>query len=371
MPRILIKLLALSLISASGCSSFFEYPLPNCPRSVPNGWINPDNQVKIHDATFLGSKLYIASSAGLLEIESSRLSRTFKCSSTVPDDFTDATTDWANTQIWVRNLRAGKSLLRFDGSNWYDVGLPPKSEPYTRRDVSVLDMFSTDKQFWLQVTGNVWRWDHNRLSWIDEAFPDVGCPSDWPDLKLASSSCFASIAPLGNKAAFIFHSKFLGTHRDGRLEPDFQKILVPDTVWIRHDDKWMNLISEPIEGLYTRKVVSGQERSYVQTYQDRLFRITPNSIGPIPSLGKIDAMTASTEGNLVVAFFGRGVFEYRDVWIKRFDYPFASIDGHSVKIAEGNGQIALIYAAPIVEGQQNRSSRLWTYANEQLNEIQF
>lgn len=370
----LIAMTTVLSMSAIGCSLFFEYPLSECPQvlseeRVSRALRNRGLNFGFSSAAFFGEKFYVGTGSGLFEFDSMRPLRGFKCFAATWDSFEEVTSDRANNLLWTYNSRTA-TLLRFDGTSWFSVPLPPPDERYySREDIYTFRMFSTESHFWLQIAKSAWRWDNRNASWIAEPLPQTDCQV-FNKTNDKAIGCFASIAPLRNTTLLIVHSDLSGEGWDKKAHHDLPTPHV-DRIMFRYGDKWIEVTAEPPQGFYTKDVAVGSQYAYVRTYDDLLFRISESTVEQLPSLGKIDVMTATSDGNLLVGFQGHGIFEYKDNWTKRFDYPFASLEDYYVVIAEADGRLALAWNSPLIDGKKTAPARLWITHQGKLNEITF
>ncbi|MEZ5422888.1 MAG: hypothetical protein R2682_07310 [Pyrinomonadaceae bacterium] len=360
-------------IMLAGCSALRSgRPLPNCPVWASGeelaGLLDDRGRsgLSLYDATFFQGKLYVGSSVGLLVFEESHLKGAFKCVSGSYDHFSDVVADPANGQLWVRNIFIDEPLKRFDGGSWRSIEIPIGPQPLTRLDIQKLKFFPAAKEFWMQTSGAIWRWDNTSLHWIAVPLPSVGCQLDPDGKSLAAGFCFVSIAPLEGGTALVFRSTL--SELDQPLK---REATGPDRIFVEQDGEWKNITPPDLQELYVKDIVSSGDVTFARTFDDSLFRISTIGLERIPSHGKIDALTVTQEGTLLAGFSDEGIFEFRDGWVKRFDYP-TNIDGNDVvRLNESEGNILLLLRNFAVDenGEKLEDDRMWLNANGQLNEV--
>jgi len=357
----------------SGCSALRSgRPLPSCPVRISGEKLadllddRGRSGLSLYDAAFFEGKLYVGSSVGLLVFEEYHLKGAFKCVSGPSDHFSDVIADPANGQLWVRNIFIDKPLIRFDGGSWHSIEIPIGPQPLTRLDIEKLKFFPAAKGFWMQTSSAVWRWDNTALHWIAVPLPNVDCPVERDGDNLGAASCFVSIVPLKEVSAFVFRSS-LSAH-DQRSKPEASN---PDRIFVQQNGEWKNITPAEFQDLYVKDIVSAGGVTFARTFDDSLFRISTDGVERIPLHGKIDALTVTSEGTLLAGLSDEGIFEFRDGWIKRFDYP-TTIDGNDVvRINEYEGKTLLLLRnfAFDEKGEKLEDDRIWLNANGQLSEL--
>ncbi len=378
--RFSLLTVALIFCIATNNCGFLNILNPNCPQVLSQKTAASNisklvkNNGRLDVAAFFQGNLYIETGAGLFEYSSLGINRGYTCSfDSGPDDFSKTVYDAAHGLLWTYNIRTA-TLLRFDGKVWSSVSLPPPDERgyYSRGDIQSFQMYSTDSHFWLQISMGVWRWDNEDSSWVSESLPTLECPSGFDDLKLKPSACFASLIPLSGNTLAIFHSRDLqGLVVDGKLSSDLSTI-PPDRIFVKKQGGWVEKVIKNSNGLYTKEVALSGEHGFVRTFDGSLFRISESAAERLPTIGQVDAITVTAEGNLLAGFHSKGIFEYKDGnWAKRFDYPFSSIEGDRVTLIENNGRIAMAWNAPLVNMKRAGPPRLWVAGNGELKEISF
>lgn len=360
------------LLSFSTCSLFdrpldpspTEYSAEDANRIVKNNLAG----LGITGVAFFNGKLYVASTLGLMEYEGDKLVRLYKWNSGSWDTVHNLSFDRTNKSLWLNHYRDAK-LFRFDGFAWQNVDRPKKMHdlPFTRDDLSQgFQGFSISGSFWVQGAGQAWRWVPDSNNWEPVQMPDVTCEIENKQNSVASG-CFASIAPSRDRFRIIVHSAISG--RDYGRTPTNAPKPFPDHVLSLEGNNWHEVLPETREGLYTKRVLVGDEFAYIQTHKDLLFRLASERIELIDSLGKIEALTVSSNGRLIVSFQNKGIFEFGESWVKLFDSPYISDEDLHVAITESQGSIALSIQTNTLKKDSDRPPRLWISREGELTEL--
>jgi hypothetical protein len=308
--------------------------------------------------SFFEGKLYASSNIGLLEYENGALSRLYKWRDN-DDVISGPWLDQANKLLWVFHNGADR-LIRFDGKNWSLVDLPQPKEDYSRGDMLAgFQGISTDTAFWLQGGGYVWRWDKSKGIWADEPIPDTGG--------------FIGIAPVKDKVFVVMRHKYIPFLPDSPFNrPD---MIESDVIHFRQNNQWQELPNKSKIPFFTEKIMITKEGAFVLTEKGLLLRLSSSEITPIETPGKIDAMTVTSSGNLLVSFRNDGIYEYSGKWFKRLKSPSQQDDPeHWTYLSEYNGQVALaITSKPQISKDKQLTfpgqTKLWIGEQNELKAI--
>jgi hypothetical protein len=294
---------------------------PSVLKAVP-----PGQRVAFTDVAFFDGAVYAASTAGLLEFRDGRLK---SCLQWNPKDPVIESL-WVSPdgkELWLKPA-AGLSLTRLSDGRWESTAIPsPKAGYYTRGDA--LEGFrgiGDDHDWWLVGGGHAWRRDGQGRSWVDERVPSSG--------RLLG---FARVS--GLTFALVRHEllPMLGSDRS-----DFQS----DTVEAR-DPEWRAIPQPGIRFLAsypTKSVAVTPGAMFIRTEKGELLRATSRVLEKVPAPGGCDAMTATTNGELLGSFGDQGVAVLREHWIRLFDRPdsaeWKTWGFREVSISEHGGAIA-------------------------------
>lgn len=321
------------------------------------------------DLSFYGGKLYAGSTIGLLEYDSGRLTKLLRWTNETFDVVDRVWADNVNGNLWLDHSRLGK-LVRFDGNTWSFVDYPEKlSGGYTRGDM--LQSFKTTNgktSFWIHGANDAWRWRADRQSWSREPnAPEKDCHVT-TETHAKDIRCFAALLPLSESVVTIMHREYMSSF-DFYGDPTKSAAPKPpsDRVYLRHGDDWKEISTETAVDFVTEDFVVGQNEIFVLTIYDKLFRITTTKIEPLETPGKVEAMTITSSGSLLVSFLGQGIYEYKSAWQKRFDCPYpAGIGEHFSKIAEDSGRVAFAISP---HPDKDVSSTLWLSAGNEMRVV--
>jgi hypothetical protein len=290
---------------------------------------------------FYNGKLYASSSIGLLEYEGGKLSKLYRWGNGQFDVIEELASDKANGFLWASHSESRK-FVRFDGANWSFVDLPAVAGGYSRGEaLRGFDHFGTNAGFWLHNAAGAWRWSNG--SWVLEvSAPTKNCSEavadDENDIR-----CFAAGVPVGGKILTIMHRERI---HENRALVDTSVPNPSDRVYFRSGSKWREVPGGPAVNFVTEKVVVTDDAAFIKSFYGELFRVTDTEITAIEPLGEVEAMTATTSGNLLVSFRNVGIHEYVDGWVKRFPPPYGPDEPeHFTHLAESDGKVAIAISA--------------------------
>lgn len=366
--RIVLKALAVSLLVSIlyGCNL-----INNIQVTSPNLKVIPAQEVPqiikaipsytrfaYSGLSFFDGKLYASSNIGLLEYENGTLSRLYKWYDN-DDVISGPWFDRANQLLWVFHNRTDK-LIRFDGKNWSLMDLPRPKEGYSRGDMlRGFQGISTDTAFWLQGGNYAWRWDTNKVAWVDEPIPDTGV--------------FVSIAPVKDNVLVVMRHQYVPY----LVESPYNRPDKPesDIVYFMQNKQWQELPNKSEVKFFTEKIVIAKEAAFILTDKGLLLRLSTLEITPIETLGEVEAMTVTSSGNLLVSFRNNGIYEYSDKWYKKFKSPYQPDEAdHWTYVSEYKGQVALAITSKPQMAKDNQwkfpvQTKLWIGDRNELKVI--
>jgi hypothetical protein len=356
-----LKLFTLYLCAASiwGCSLVPKtsraeqgllIPRAASPKDLPEILRSLPSHIKFSYSgiAFLNGKLYAASNIGLLEYDSSSLSKIYKWYD--KDDVVSGPwPDHGDRALWAFHNGLGK-LVYFDGKTWGLRDLPQPKEGFTRGDflrgfVGVSD----DSDFWLKVGDNVWRWNHHG-AWEKENVP--------------GTAVLINFAPLKGRRLYVV-----------RNDPFLNSDQGSDVILSREGDQWREVPRQEGLKLSTAGVAVSGGRAFLMTEEGTLFLITPSDINPIEAPGYCEAITTTTQGTLLASFRDKGIYEFTGSWHQEFPSPYTSDQGeHWAYLAESDGRVAFAISAK-PQGLINKTyagqTSLWLSNGPDLKQIKW
>lgn len=371
--KLTLSLVTIALL-AIGCSVVSRSPQSTRPRLVTGDEVSQaidrvpsEIGLSISGLLFFKGDLYATSNSGLLRIAQN--GNRHLLSWTEYDDVVEGPWfDRSNDQLWV--YHAGVSqLYRFDGREWNAVKIPV--EELSRGDsIYGFDGLSSVKGFWLQArTRSCWQWNSASHNWALIDVPEVPCMdySDGND----TYSCLASVGPVGDSIFVIMHREFIGPMAN--LEDSRAKRPQPDRVFLREGSKWKEVSQTNDPDFVTKRLVTSDKYAYVQSHFGSVFRVDRDGVENLGSPGAIGSMTIASDGALIVSVPHKGIFEYRDGWLKLFDPPYP--DNYPVQfeyLAEQSGRIAYsaVPALSSFKRGEGFRSQIWVTEGNELIDVQ-
>lgn len=347
--RVLASGLLALLLSMSGCvgssllgraASLPKVKRPQDLREVLNAL--PDGVgVDLTGAGFLNDKLYVSSNVGVLEFDGKELGRIYKWSS--EDDFVSGPWyDAANRRLWFYHERLQK-LIRYDGRDWELVDLPFPRGGYSRGDMlrGPIGRSNADR-FWIQIGYYAWRWNEGERKWVNEPQP--------------KDEIFFSIAPVGRDVLFIMRRDAIPLNGSPE-KPN------SDVAFISQNGQWREIPNNTGSNFFTKRVISLNDSAVILTEEGKLLRLTPSEITPMEIPGNVEAIVASTGGNLLASFRDKGIYEYDGHWIFKFPSPYHPTQNeYRAYLAESGGRIALATTPKLgvaLDGNSYPRAALW------------
>jgi hypothetical protein len=318
--------------------------------------------------SFFEGKLYASSNIGLLEYESGKLSHLYKWSSD-DDVVEDISFDKANHLLWSFHIGRNK-LIRFDGNTWNFVELPKVENGYTRGSIlNGFQGFSTEAAFWIQGAKQSWRWNANTNIWVSEPMPKENCYFERNDKNIR---CYISIAPIENSAFIIMRRQFVSDFGND-FSTENPVGTNSDIIYFLQDGEWTEFEDNSGIEFFAKKVISGKNCAYILTEQNELLKLTKSKITLIKSLGEVEAIAATSTGNLLVSFSNNGIYEYIDDWQKKFTSPYSHDESkHFTYLAESNGQVAIATTSMRDKNGKNAGqTMLWISDANELKAVPF
>ncbi|MFN0277215.1 MAG: hypothetical protein ACKVRN_01295 [Pyrinomonadaceae bacterium] len=347
--------------------------LPKDVKSILND-IPSYTRFSFTSLSFFNRQLYVGTNVGLLEFQNDRLIRLNKWNDR-GDVIDNVLGDTSTESLWLYHSGIGR-FVRFDGARWDFVELPiPESGHYTRGDaLRGVSFLGNIRGLWMQRGDHPWRWDNDKKGWSPVAIPALQCTFVVDDDVYDDIGCFSTVAPFGSTEFVIMHRRFVD--QIDFSNKSYLSTFPSDSVFYQKNGSWDTLSTETFKSLITKNVVISNDAAFIQSFDDSLFRLSDLQITSIETLGEIDAMTTTTQGNLLVSFRNLGIYEYNNGWVKKFDCPYPSTEPeHFAQIAEDNGQVALaISAKPFGPGpdfQYLGQTALWISDESKMKRIPF
>ncbi len=354
-------------LASPSCILFDEYP--SCPTvfegdSARNKFESLRNSLSVNGVTFFDDRVYLSTSSAILEFTGERLDRLYKCRRADWDSFDRVGVDRISRNLWFESER-DRRLLKFDGSKWSSQSLPalPEPEYYSRGDaIAGFNGFNYDGKFLLLNTHRFWlpngrrAWSYETSnSWSPFDFPASAfhCNLGNPD-RLSEKGCLREIGPIGDELCAVLHGDLIGQDiaRGESVRDEFTP--QPDIVTCMRGGSWRVLNPEGTPEFFSDKVVSRNNAMFTTTRAGKISRITKTGPESVATLGEVEALTVSSEGNLLVWFSGKGIYELRGEWIKLFDVPFEPKSNLKGSLIEENAGIIVVAASPPLDPEARR-----------------
>lgn len=371
--RFMIVNLTLFLFQIVGCGTLSNENILPVPDVAPatrtileGGWFDAVS-FGFTGLAFFNGHLYASSDRGLLEFSDGKLSRIYQWSN-VNDILEEIAFDSANNLLWFRHAKLNK-FINYNGTNWSFAPLPIDEKSLSRGDLlRGFQPFSTDEAFFLQGTEESWQWNTKENKWQRLSMPKQNC-------YVASSSvldirCFVGVAPTNNDL-FVIMRRSDVLYVDGIMSRAEPTETDSDIVFFKQDNQWNEIPNNSGINFFTKKIINGQNSAFILTYRNQLIRVTKNEISLIEPLGKVEAMTTTTKGTLLVSIENNGVYEYDSRWHKLFDSPYPSdIGEHFSYLTERDGKVAFAinYSSKTKQLPCNidNSASLWIFDKDSL-----
>ena len=283
----------------------------------------PHPSIHIAGTAFLGNRLFVRTTIGLLEIQSGAVVRVYRWDL----DYGALIGPWidkAHHSLWLIDPE-GANTLRFDGTKWFRHKFPqPLKGHLSRADrYAGFHGVGNGHDFWLIGAGSAWKWQSETNRWVVE-----------PIFSSKESPYFLrSALPLEGGLILLASS--------GRpWERTFPNH--PGDIAYAFDGNW-NLIENPgSRAFHIGEMPAPAQAGYICSKEMEVLHITPKGIEKIDTPGLCEAIASTEEGGPLISVKGQGVYERSEMkWTQVVRDPYPETEGeHYVLLAEHNGVIA-------------------------------
>lgn len=378
-------------LSALSFVTFLCFATPSCIlfdeyRTCPTAFEGEDARRKFESLRkglsvtgirFFNEKIYLSTSKAILEFNGERLDRLYKCRRADWDVFEPVGTDRISQKLWFYNYR-DHQLLQLGGANWSSQDIPPLTKPdyYSREDVNVgfvgfdyngeflllnKSRFSMANQQRAWIYGGEKKWTAIELPWMDCSFGNSE--------RVIAKGCLIELGPVENELCAVLNGDLIGQNV-AKGKPVLEEFLPQtDIVACKSGSSWRVLNPQGTPEFFSDKVVSRYNAMYASTSDGNIFRITTAGPESIPTLGKVDAISVSSEGNLLVWFARQGIYEWRGEWKKLYDSPFESDSNLQGKLIEESGGTIVITASPVRDPDDTLPDQAWIMKDGRVVQI--
>lgn len=283
----------------------------------------PHPSIHIAGIAFLGDRLFVRTTIGLLEIQSGAVVRVYRWNL----DYGALIGPWgdkAHHSLWLIDPE-GANTLRFDGTKWFRHKFPQPLKGHLSRSDRYAGFHgvSNGHDFWLVGAGSAWKWQSETSLWVVE-----------PIFTSKESPYFLrSALPLESGLILLASSArpWQGTFPGH-----------PADVAYAFDGKWSRIENPDTRVFHVDEVPAPTQAGYICSKEREVLHITPKGIEKVDTPGLCEAIASTEESRPLISVKGQGVYERSEMkWTQVARDPYPETEGeHYVFLAEHNGVIA-------------------------------
>jgi hypothetical protein len=329
-----LHIIACQILASVTCLHGEDFPmtlnLQDVLREAP-----PDRRFYPTEVAFYSGRLYVGSSAGLMEISGSKFEKLYRWD-TVDPTLEGPWLDRAGNLLWIW-LDGQHKVLSFDGKTWRSVPAPRPNEGHFTRDDALrgFEGISNHRFFWVVWARRAWRWNGGR--WAEEAAPVVSTG------RRGRPSRIKALMPTDNATYLLM--------RDGSEPPAVLQSIAErfnwydrikgDSVYYRENGHW-NCVTNLVPKYFAVEAVGAGISGYLRAEAGELLEATKVGVRELDAPGRCEALAVSPDGKLIASFEAMGVFELDHGWRRLMKPVRSSPAGHSVThLAIQKDQVAL------------------------------
>lgn len=263
----------------------------------------PHPSIHIAGMAFLGDRLFVRTTIGLLEIQSGAVVRVYRWNLDYGALF-GPWVDEAHHSLWLIDPE-GANTLRFDGTKWFLHKFPQPLKGHLSRSDRYAGFHGVGNghDFWLVGAGSAWKWQSETSQWVVE-----------PIFTSKESPYFLrSALPLESGLILLASSArpWQGTFPGH-----------PADVAYAFDGKWSRIENPDSRVFHVDEVSAPVQAEYICSKEMEVLHITPKGIEKIDTSGLCEAIASTEEGRPLIFVKGQGVYERSEMkWTQAAGIP--------------------------------------------------
>ena len=322
-----LLIIGVALLALGACSS---------PKTVPETFSGDAAKAQLNlkgdskyglsfgSMAYYQGKLHVLSNAGLLVLNGNKL---------------EAVHDWpqykqsihgpwhyeGQNQLWLSRWWAADFVI-LNQAQWESAPLPFSDERvYVRDDVGSIAAYSIDDDFYYICAGLVWHRLNDGSQW-----QLLGSP---PLAEHHTTERVVAVTKSGDGLKFIVERKYTSRWDEPKKPHDY-------SIHQKVDGKWT---SKPLLTSTALKLAINGSETAMLTGEGRVLKLEGTKPVDLNFPGKADAIIYSSQGRLLAASAGKGIFELENGrWrqVVEHQYQLSSFDFLYSYLAEHDGQLA-------------------------------